>query len=296
LLLLYHAHAANGDLAVRLQQLLARWPAMCSRATVLAIRSVDDARRAIDKAPEACVVAAGGDGTVNLVACALLHGGRGEADRPPTLGILPLGTGNALATAFGLVRVRDAVRALTGDTFATLDVMRTSLPAAPVALVSISVGFESSFVARYSRHRTRWTRLGAGVTAVMASGARRWRARLVADDCVLSDGSATIHNAGLYNTPCYGFGVRPWPDADPRDGKAEAIVVTRAARYWRCLTAGLRTAVPCDGIDPAWTQWQRASFSSDTPFQIDGDLVAGDEMSIRVQPAALRLMVPAPHR
>jgi len=59
------------------------------------------------------VVAVGGDGTVNLVVGALMQH---QWERPPTLGVLPAGSGSDFVRTFGISqRLEDAARHLSGD-------------------------------------------------------------------------------------------------------------------------------------------------------------------------------------
>ncbi len=59
------------------------------------------------------VVAVGGDGTINLVVGALM---RHQWEHPPTLGVLPAGSGSDFIRTFGIPqRLEDAARHLSGD-------------------------------------------------------------------------------------------------------------------------------------------------------------------------------------
>lgn len=101
------------DLLTRTSNALARHDIP---ATVVPSAGADDVARLIDAAVAAGrkrFVAVGGDGTVNLVAGALLAH---EWTEPPTLGILPAGTGCDFVRVFGIPQeVEHAVRHLGGD-------------------------------------------------------------------------------------------------------------------------------------------------------------------------------------
>lgn len=67
-----------------------------------------------------CVVAAGGDGTVNEVLQGLM---KVAADRRPSLGIVPLGTANDFATSVGIpLDPADALQLIVGTQPATIDI------------------------------------------------------------------------------------------------------------------------------------------------------------------------------
>ena len=99
-----------------------------------------------------------------------------------------------------------------------------------------------------------------------------------------------VYNAGFYNLPFYGFGRLMWPDADVTDGAAEAVVCRSGSAYWRVLRRGLRTARPEDG-DPACRRWHRARFRADGGVQIDGEVAAGGDFDVRVEPRGLTVLV-----
>ncbi len=101
------------DLVVRTENALAQHSIA---ATVVPSASADDVARLIDEAVASGrrrFVAVGGDGTVNLVANALLAH---EWAVPPKLGILPAGTGCDFVRVFGIPQdVESAARHLGGD-------------------------------------------------------------------------------------------------------------------------------------------------------------------------------------
>ena len=300
LLVLYNPDAGGGRMLRRIERALDASPDVAARATVERIHGVSDARAAMARAFGALPVAAGGDGTVGLVARALL----GDAPRTrayetpaPSLGVLPLGTTNALASALGMPSVGAALSALRLGRTSAVDVMRTTHPDAPVALVSISTGFEGRLAERYARWRTRWTRAGAGIAAagLAAAGAalgRTTSVSLVADGVRLADLDHPVYNAGLYNVRCSALGRIVWPDAVEIDGVAEAVVCSAGAPYWRAMRDGLCTAGPCQDADPRWRRWRTARVECDAPLQVDGEPVVPGAFDVRLEAGALRVVAP----
>jgi len=236
--------------------------------------------------PGAIPVAAGGDGTVNLLAGALWEE---HVDR--TMAVLPLGTGNAFAAPLGLGSLPRALAALDTGAERAIDLMVTTHPAAPVATVSLSAGFESRFLLGAASRRT-WRR-GLAVLGGLAGAAlgRSTGIALATDGESLVSMGEAVYNVGLYNFPCYGFGWRMWPDADPGDGVAEAVVCRSARRYWRTLRRGLSTALPLDG-DPSARRWRTARVESNGPLQIDGEVIAAGRFEVQVVRHAIRVLVP----
>ena len=102
---------AGGGRAARSLSRVERSPSLEGRAIQEApVRSVADVCRALDQGgAESIPVAAGGDGTISMLALALDEMGR--ADR--TIGLLPLGTMNILAREVGIHDMGSAVRALS---------------------------------------------------------------------------------------------------------------------------------------------------------------------------------------
>jgi diacylglycerol kinase (ATP) len=222
------------------------------------------------------VVAVGGDGTVTAVARFLLETG---VDVP--LGVVPLGTGNAFAHSLGMGTVPSALAAIAAGWSRPLDVMRTDRPSASVALVSISAGFEGRYVARYSRLRGRGRLLGTA-HAIPALASRSRDVGLVADGRILVRPGVPVFNVGLYNMRAYAGGLIPWPGADPSDGAGDAAVVLGRWEYVRALVRG----------GTARTRWTRAELESETPIQIDGDAHPAGRVTVRIDPGALRVLVP----
>jgi hypothetical protein len=226
----------------------------------------------------------------NLVATALLGQ---ETASQRKFAVLPLGTGNAFAAGLGIQSVREALAALEAQHTTAIDVMRTTHPDAPVALVSISGGFEARFIREYSARRARWTRIGAGLLSLVNAHRRGGTPHILVDGVPLHGDEGRSFNAGLYNMRCYAFGAAIWLDGDHHDGIGEAVVCESSFRYWRMLARGLHTAVRCDVADPRWQRWRHATITAEDVLQVDGELLAPAHFEVRIDPGALRVIVPA---
>lgn len=285
---LVHPHAASGRSRSRLARLLAADAWLRDRSAIREATSPGDVLDCVRDRDVAVLVAAGGDGTANMVATAVVQEG---ARRP--MAVLPFGTGNAFAHSLGIASSRAAVAALRAGDVRTLDVLRTDHPSMPLALVSVSCGFEARYIGRYAQMR-RWTRPLAAVLACSALAERRaGEVRITADGRALVTSGPALFNAGIYNHRCYLRGLEVWRDSDPADGLAEAVAFASAAAYGRILLHGLRTAVPApaDG-DPVWTRCSRAVLEGPGLFQVDGESVAGSTISVAVERGALDVVAP----
>jgi diacylglycerol kinase (ATP) len=229
-------------------------------------------------------IIAGGDGSVAMVAAELLRAGPCTAP----LGILPLGTGNIVAETVGIRTVEDALRAFRNPTVRRLDVLRTSSPIAPIALVSISAGFEGDFMHRYGslRHLGRVAAAFAGIPLV---GRCRMGIQLEVENKSLCRADEEVFSAGIYNTRSYAGRIVMSPDADPTDGVFEVVAYRRALDYWGSLAAAIagRTHRPLTVVRQ---QCRTAMLSCDGPLQIDGEPLTPSQLRVTVDPLALPLL------
>jgi len=118
------------------------------------------AQQAAEREPEATIVAVGGDGTVNEVANAIHN-------RGPTLGVVPIGSGNDFAKAIGLtpLDVSAAVETLLAGNEFTIDVGHIAIgygkePRVERLFVNgVGIGFDGYIAVqtlRYKRLRGWW--------------------------------------------------------------------------------------------------------------------------------------------
>lgn len=252
------------------------------------MRTIADAGVALRRlAPGGIPVAAGGDGTVGLLVAALHRNGMQDS----AIAILPFGTGNILARALGVGDPRQAIRALEHGTVRHIDVMRTSHPAAPFALVSISTGFEGRFLSRYACLRRFGRPVGALAALSVAFGNGGPIALELDGDAVLRPDDG-VFSAGLYNTRCYAAGLVMSPGADISDGWGECNVYRTARTYWATVGAALRGASRYPHAGVFRRRWRTAHIESQGPIQLDGEPVSGSAISVCMEPGALAVIVP----
>lgn len=278
--------ARGGRPERRLRSLLDLRPELSACSRILAVGDAAEAAGMLAHTERAdgarTPVAAGGDGTVGLVARALWAADR--ADRG--MAVLPLGTGNAIAHALGVGSLENAVRALETGAPRAWDVLETDRPDLPLVLATLSVGIESRIIAGIARGSGPPI-LGAAVGAASGAGRRMRGLSLCVDGRALLHPDEPVCNAGLYNVPCYAFGWTVFPTGSVRDGRGEAAVDRSQAAYWRrVLGRGTRGS--------GGTSWREAVLDSPVPLQADGELVPPGRLRVRVVAGGLRILTPEP--
>ncbi len=216
---------------------------------------------------------------------------REENMRARPVGVLPFGTGNAFAHAIGVGKIPRALAALASREVRSLDLMITTHPEAPIALVSISAGFESKFLWHYANWR-KWTPLGGGLMSFVRTSASTCKSiMLTCDDTPFVTADERIYNAGLYNMPCYAFGRTVFPNADPADGLAYALACSSTWIYWKTLLQGYRENQPATASSPRTQSWHNAYIETNHPLQVDGEVVTGGAFHVHIESKALHVLV-----
>lgn len=240
------------------------------------------------------IVAAGGDGTANLVAqSCLAHG--------VTFGLVPSGTGNDNARSLGipLGDPDSAARAVLAGLAAErrIDVGWAQAGTEPgrAFLGVLSTGFDSAVNERANRMR----RLG-GTARYVAALARELRAfspleyRIEVDGVPFGPGRALLASVG--NGPGYGGGMLVCPSADPADGLLDLTVLgaVPTATFVRLFPSVYRgTHVR----HPVVTTARGTRLRIDAPGGVayaDGERFGPLPVTVTVRPGALRVAAPLP--
>ncbi len=226
------------------------------------------------------LVAAGGDGTLRALAAGLA--GSGVA-----LGLIPLGTGNVMATELGLSR--DARRlAATLRTGPVRDVRPGLANGAPFLLMA-SAGVDARILARLDLGLKRHTGQLAYLPPTLAELGRRLLPFPVTIDgaetqCTWAIVTRVRHYGGR-------FVVAPGQDMTG-DGFHAVLVRTRSrlelARVLASAAAGRLASCPLVEIRPCRT----ARIGGDVPVQIDGEEAGRSPLDITLGPAPVRLIAP----
>lgn len=172
------------------------------------------------------VVVAGGDGSLHAVVAALR---RLDDLAGPTLGLIPLGTGNDFARGVGIpLAVEAAARIFLSGERREVDILVDDDDHVVVNAVHMGVGAEAAIEARPWKAafgKLKLGKVGYGIGAVIAGfKTQGLRLRVVADDSVLADGRHYVLQVGVSNGSRIGGGTELAPDAIITDGLADVLV------------------------------------------------------------------------
>jgi diacylglycerol kinase (ATP) len=248
------------------------------------------------------VVVAGGDGTVNRVARALIS----LSDRP-TLGILPLGTGNDCARSLGMLTARKQ-----GGLHAMLDLILAgstrpldvfTLGEQHMFISYAGFGRDAAIAAAFNRLRHRepfhsLCKRGSSKLLYLFLTLACSRQQCAAGSKLSyqkADGSTeTLHfkhslcQVLITNIDSYGAGVRISSSSRMGDGTFEVTIMRSSAR-WLLLHLSRFTGRAYDDLAPRGAVIQTGELSlcpsGSVPAQIDGETIAvepGERLNIRI--------------
>ncbi len=241
------------------------------------------AREAVNNGADR-VVASGGDGTVNEVACALVN-----TDVP--MGILPAGSGNGLARCLGIpmsyaMALRTIIRGNTKlmDTAFVNDMMYTSIA---------GIGFDAYVAKKFAESSIRGMISYMQIILNEFSDYKPLHYKLTIDGVSIEKQALMIIFA---NSDQFGFNTRIAPDAKVDDGFLD-ICVIRKMPVSQILTAAyhLRMGTPAKTGYAEYYRGQNISIENvtDPLMNIDGDAkIIHSPVHIGIKPLTLRVIVP----
>lgn len=259
------------------------------------------ARMAAEERP-AVVIAAGGDGTVRVIAGELAGTG-------VPLGVIPLGTGNDFARANGIPDdVRGALERIIRRSTRAIDLLEVN-GCRFVTAGGIGIGAHSALVvpwikALHPLARFAADSLGSGVYRIAAGANALFRPGLTErvrltwrEPGEPAEQSRDVRTHGIFfaNQRNVGGGIALPVPADNADGALDVCVVHDVARVrlLTALTKLLRGSAIAPNVFSAW-QATRVVIETErhTVFYGCGDLVAeGTRFEVRVVPGALRVLI-----
>jgi len=236
------------------------------------------------------VVSVGGDGTVREVLSGLrVH----PASEPrPRVGVLPMGTGNALCADLGLPRdARGALEVLLGGKTVELDVADVN---GELCFLITGVGPDAAVVAEVDRRRAKrvlrkWHYLPAGCRALLAHRPAPLSVELDGEPL-----SGTYSQVMASNLIHYGGLVRLCPGRVLGDGLFE-IFLFRGHRRRHLLFYALRfflRAIPGGSVEMRRAARVRVTSATPVPYHVDGDPMGVTPVDLRVTHERFQLLVP----
>lgn len=231
------------------------------------------------------VIVAGGDGTLNGAAPALIQAGK-------PLGVLPLGTANDLARTLRLPL--DAVRA--ADVIAAGHTRRIDLgtangkPFFNVASLGLAADMADTLQAGEKRALGRFAYAAAAARVLLR--ARQFHAHVEVGDCTLHTHSYQI---AIGNGRYHGGGVAVREDAEIDDGKLMLYSLEPGSLWKVALLAPLFRR----GEHVRWDEVRTATGAAMTirtdrpmPVNLDGDLATETPLTLAVLPKAVEVFAP----
>jgi diacylglycerol kinase family enzyme len=240
--------------------------------------------------PQPIVIAAGGDGTICLVAS--------NTDPDTPLLPMPMGTENLLARHVGQKSDADAVlKTLRGGQAIQLD---AGLANGRLFLIMATAGFDAEVVRRLHLRRRGHIRRASYLKPILET-LLRYRFPILhvtafdEQDRVID--RRDVGWAMTFNLPCYGGGLNIHPEAIGDDGKLDLITFAGAGlisgvRYVFGILRGNHQKLK--DVDRKRVSRLRIEADRRVAFELDGDYAGRLPLEITTLPGRIRLMVPEP--
>ena len=249
------------------------------------------------------VIALGGDGVIHEVVNGLMQV---DASARPRLGVVPLGSGNDFARTLGL-KANDpetSLAQLLAGSERVLDLGHVTSDACPEGVYfmeTLSFGLDAAIAIDTTDRREAGTRQeGSGLFLTSSIKLVSKARKALACEAVIDGGEPLRLGTLIFavqNGPTYGGGFRICPAAMPTDGRLDVcynvrhpwvphlLVLLGLARF------GLHTRSAAIRI--AQAREITLHFPEDEPpCQVDGERFVGNKFDVRIEPRALRVIVP----
>ena len=237
------------------------------------------------------LVVAGGDGTLNEVI-----NGVARAKRPPKIGIAPLGTGNDFARTLGLPRsLDDNIDILRAGKTCAIDIVRVRSRNRSRFLVNVSAaGFSGMVDEKMTPQIKRsWGPLAyvRGAAAALPS-LHAYKTHIVFDNS--EELSTVLYNVVVANGQFVAGGLPIAPEADPRDGLLDVVLIPkRSAPEMALLAAAIILGKHFSNRAVIFRRAKRISVHSKPGmcFNVDGEFVGRTPATFQILPHALRFVI-----
>jgi diacylglycerol kinase (ATP) len=290
-LVLLNPHAGGGRVAT-LKASITQWlQARAPGVPCAAVEGIDAARAEIARVPRGSrLVLVGGDGTVHQMLPAVV-------DSAGELALVPVGSGNDVARAFGVAALDwpDALDLALRGAASPVDIGecwadgRRSLFAS-----SLTAGFDSAVGERAIRGPRALRGLPRYLWATFGELAalRHWPMTVTVDGTTVHDGPALF--ASVLNTPTYGSGMPVVPHARIDDGRLDLLIAGPFGRLGAALMLP-RMLAAGHLSHPMVRSWPFTSLhiraAAPTPMAGEGEPEgSAREWRIDVRPGALRVV------
>jgi diacylglycerol kinase (ATP) len=237
------------------------------------------------------IVAAGGDGTINEVV-----NGLAAASAHATLGIIPLGTGNDLARTLAIPSdPLEALALLTRGPVRVIDLMKIESADATAYGINVAAG---GFSGQVDEVLTEELKATWGPLAYLL-GAARVLPDLTGYETTIAweDGPperVEALNVVVANGRTVGGGIPVAPSANPEDGRLDVVVVRYGSVVELIGVAARLLAgnyLPSERVFHRHVRRVRIASRPGMWFNIDGELLTNEPVTISVLPQALRVVV-----
>ncbi|MBQ9058329.1 MAG: diacylglycerol kinase family lipid kinase [Atopobiaceae bacterium] len=279
----------------RLQAYLREDPQLANNFNFLRTKISGDGERIAYAARNAqTILALGGDGIIHEIVNGIMRLPEG---RRPTLGIIPVGTGNDYARTLGLSiqSPKEALNQFFSGTKRKVDLGRVN---ERYFVESLSFGLDAAIALDTSRRRlenpnkrSRGLFVTSGIK-YMSHVARGWNVQAQFDGEELSF-SETI--CALQLGPSYGGGFKICPNANPIDGQLHCCYNTRLPNVAHALLlfakARFGKHTKSSILEFRQSKHVVLDFEEEPPAQADGEALEGTHFEIDVIPQALDVIV-----
>lgn len=263
--------------------------------TTAVVKRKQAMRKRVGKAVKAevdAVVVVGGDGAV-------LQAVQRLAETSVALGIIPMGTGNLLATNLGIPKRQGrAVDVLLGDGRRTIDLGRAEVGGKQRFFsVACGVGFDAEVLdGTPMREKRRWGKLAYAASAIKARG----KLREVRHSLLLDGKDRTMDASQVFiaNFGNMGLGFKPRLEIAPDDGKLDVIAIRATVgphgllAFWEALRQRRPGKSSSGRVLRARAETVEIGTETKRLVELDGSVVGTTPVAVSVHPAALLVIAP----
>jgi diacylglycerol kinase (ATP) len=235
-----------------------------------------------------CIVAAGGDGTINEVV-------NGMAGSDAALGIIPLGTMNVFSLELGIPQqLSDAVEIIKNGQVRTIDLAQVTHGTTPQTRYFVQlagVGFDAEAVRATNFQVKKMVGPLSYVLAAVQVAAKEAPTLMVKGDANQEEqGSFVLIGNGRY----YGGPFEFFPEAKLDDGLLDVCVFKRRSHmdlihYFQGILCGTHTKF--EDIEYFRTAKVTVSADRESPMEVDGEFAGMTPVEFAISGKSLRVLV-----